>query len=198
MPDISSVAANMQQAIARFQPQEAMDGFIRNLPFKNHGLVTTKDVQKRMLKRPSAVYGRRGAPFAAIIPGDSVLETVTATGLLNFLSLYNSALVIRLVLTWFPNPPEFIEGPLATVCDPYLNLFRGLIPPLGGTLDFSPILAFVVLNVFTSSAAALPAELPSGKAEQQKRAQFSFQTPSPIQSIMQQFRINRARLAGQQ
>lgn len=34
-----------------------------------------------------------------------------------------------------------------TVCDPYLGLFRGIIPPLGGTLDLSPILAFVVLNV---------------------------------------------------
>ncbi|MCI02954.1 YGGT family protein, partial [Trifolium medium] len=46
-----------------------------------------------------------------------------------------------------------------TVCDPYLNVFRGLIPPLGG-LDLSPILAFLVLNAFTSTAAALPAELP--------------------------------------
>ena len=37
----------------------------------------------------------------------------------------------------------------STLCDPYLNLFRGLIPPLGGTLDLSPILAFVVLDVRT-------------------------------------------------
>ena len=37
--------------------------------------------------------------------------------------------------------------PLATICDPYLNLFRGIIPPLGGTIDLSPILAFVVLDV---------------------------------------------------
>ena len=35
----------------------------------------------------------------------------------------------------------------------------GIIPPLGGTLDFSPILAFVTLNFFTSSAAALPCEV---------------------------------------
>jgi uncharacterized protein YggT (Ycf19 family) len=62
-------------------------------------------------------------------------------------NLYNTALICRLVLTWFPNPPEFISTPLATVCDPYLNLFRGIIPPLGGTLDLSPILAFLTLNV---------------------------------------------------
>lgn len=34
-----------------------------------------------------------------------------------------------------------------TLCDPYLNLFRGLIPPIGGTIDLSPILAFIVLDV---------------------------------------------------
>eukprot|EP00198_Chlamydomonas_reinhardtii_P013492 XP_001702829.1 predicted protein [Chlamydomonas reinhardtii] len=74
-------------------------------------------------------------------------------------NLYNTALIVRLVLTWFPNPPEFLVTPLSTVCDPYLNLFRGLIPPLGGSLDFSPILAFVVLNLFTNTAAALPCEV---------------------------------------
>jgi YggT family protein len=48
----------------------------------------------------------------------------------------------------------------STICDPYLNIFRGIIPPLGGTLDLSPILAFLVLNALSSTAAALPAELP--------------------------------------
>lgn len=45
----------------------------------------------------------------------------------------------------------------STLCDPYLNLFRGIIPPLGGTLDFSPILAFVLLSV-SSTAQAHPAQ----------------------------------------
>jgi len=55
----------------------------------------------------------------------------------------------------------------STICDPYLNIFRGLIPPLGGTLDLSPILAFLVLNAFTSTAAAIPAELPTTEQSQQ-------------------------------
>ncbi|CAN6465865.1 unnamed protein product [Victoria cruziana] len=100
--------------------------------------------------------------FAAIIPGDSVAGLVVANGISNFLNIYNTLLVIRLVLTWFPNSPPAIVSPLSTLCDPYLNIFRGLIPPLGGTLDLSPILAFLVLNAFTSTAAALPAELPVG------------------------------------
>ncbi|XVF35264.1 hypothetical protein REPUB_Repub18cG0130600 [Reevesia pubescens] len=98
--------------------------------------------------------------FAAVLPGDSVAGIVVANGILNFLNIYNTLLIIRLVLTWFPNSPPAIVSPLSAICDPYLNIFRGIIPPLGGTLDLSPILAFLVLNAFTSTATALPAELP--------------------------------------
>lgn len=50
--------------------------------------------------------------FAAILPGDSVAGVVVANGILNFLNIYNSLLVIRLVLTWFPNSPPAIVAPL--------------------------------------------------------------------------------------
>lgn len=43
--------------------------------------------------------------------------------------------------------PPILVAVRRTLCDPYLNLFRGLIPPLGGTIDLSPILAFIVLDV---------------------------------------------------
>eukprot|EP01025_Chloroclados_australasicus_P018040 TRINITY_DN19311_c0_g1_i2.p3 TRINITY_DN19311_c0_g1~~TRINITY_DN19311_c0_g1_i2.p3 ORF type:complete len:242 (+),score=24.89 TRINITY_DN19311_c0_g1_i2:69-728(+) len=109
----------------------------------------------------------RNSKFAAILPGDSAVELVLVNGLNNFLNLYNAALIGRILLTWFPNPPQVIAGPLSTICDPYLNLFRGIIPPLGGTIDLSPILAFLVLNFFQSSAAALPCELPSDKLKKQ-------------------------------
>ncbi|KAJ6816585.1 ylmG-like protein 2, chloroplastic-like [Iris pallida] len=104
--------------------------------------------------------------FAAVLPGDSVAALVVANGINNFLNIYNTLLVVRLVLTWFPNSPPAIVSPLSTICDPYLNIFRGIIPPLGGTLDLSPILAFLVLNAITSSAAALPAELPTTTTSQ--------------------------------
>jgi YggT family protein len=100
----------------------------------------------------------RSCNFAAIIPGDSVAEMVISSSVYNFLNLYNTVLIARLVLTWFPSAPEVIVNPLSTICDPYLNVFRGIIPPLG-TIDLSPILAFTVLNVFTSTAQALPCEL---------------------------------------
>ncbi|GAB2275848.1 hypothetical protein Dimus_010592 [Dionaea muscipula] len=99
--------------------------------------------------------------FAAVLPGDSVAGVVVASGILNFLNIYNILITARLVLTWFPNTPPVIVSPLSTLCDPYLSIFRGIIPPLGGTLDLSPILAILALNVFSNAAAALPAELPS-------------------------------------
>ena len=73
----------------------------------------------------------RSRPFASILPGGPV-ESVLTSGISQFLQLYNAALVGRIILTWFPNPPQAIYQPLATVCDPYLNLFRNIIPPLGG------------------------------------------------------------------
>ncbi|ERN11271.1 ylmG homolog protein 2, chloroplastic [Amborella trichopoda] len=115
------------------------------------------------LQSPKKLDSISNNNFAAILPGDSVAGIVVANGISNFLNIYSTVLVVRLVLTWFPNSPPAIVNPLSTLCDPYLNIFRGLIPPLGG-LDLSPILAFMVLNIFTSTAAALPAELPMDMA----------------------------------
>jgi len=38
---------------------------------------------------------------------------------------------------------------VSSITDPYLNAFRGLIPPLGG-LDLSAIVAFIVLQLAQS------------------------------------------------
>jgi YggT family protein len=67
--------------------------------------------------------------------------------LANFLSIYFILIIIRVLLSWFPNidwlnPPFSI---LSQLTDPYLNLFRSIIPPLGG-LDLSPILAIFLLQ----------------------------------------------------
>ena len=50
--------------------------------------------------------------FAAVLPGDSVAGVVVANGITNFLNLYNTVLIVRLVLTWFPNAPPAIVSPL--------------------------------------------------------------------------------------
>jgi YggT family protein len=82
------------------------------------------------------------------------------TTLSNFIHVFDLLLIIRVLLTWFPNI-DWSNQPFAAlslICDPYLNLFRSIIPPLGG-MDFSPILAFLVLNLagqFLLSLSNLP------------------------------------------
>jgi YggT family protein len=75
-----------------------------------------------------------------------------AQSLATFLNFYFVLLLIRILLSWFPNvnwmdPPFSI---LSQLTDPYLNLFRSIIPPLGG-IDFSAILAIFLLQ-FVSQA----------------------------------------------
>ena len=64
------------------------------------------------------------------------------------LYIYSILLLIRVLLTWFPNI-DWNNGALNALCsitDPYLNLFRGVIPPIGG-FDISSIIAFFLLNI---------------------------------------------------
>jgi YggT family protein len=66
----------------------------------------------------------------------------------NFISLYSLLLIIRVLLTWIPSI-DFSTQPfriLSDVTDPYLNLFRGLIPPMGG-FDISTMLAILLLQL---------------------------------------------------
>lgn len=61
---------------------------------------------------------------------------------------YTILLFLRIVVSWFPawQAHTFVRF-VAFYTDPYLNFFRRFIPPLGGVLDLSPILAFIVLRV---------------------------------------------------
>ena len=64
------------------------------------------------------------------------------------LSIYSILLIIRILLTWFPGIDwsNGVLSALASITDPYLNIFRGIIPPIGG-FDISSLLAFLILNV---------------------------------------------------
>jgi YggT family protein len=65
--------------------------------------------------------------------------------------IYSVLVIVRILLTWFPNI-DWYNQPftfLSQVTDPYLNLFRSLLPPLGG-LDFSPMIAIFLLQFIAS------------------------------------------------
>lgn len=78
--------------------------------------------------------------------------------LVTFITIYTYLLIIRVLLTWFPNIDWYNQpfAALSQLTDPYLNLFRSFIPPLGG-IDISPILAILLLQLAASFVGQLPA-----------------------------------------
>ena len=72
-----------------------------------------------------------------------VIQTVT-----NFINLYLILIIVRILLSWFQTAEWAgrVISFLAPITDPYLNIFRSVIPPLGG-IDFSAILAIFVLQL---------------------------------------------------
>jgi YggT family protein len=68
--------------------------------------------------------------------------------LVKTLQIYSLVLIVRVLLSWFPNL-DWSNPVLAAICsisDPFLNVFRGLIPPIGG-IDLSAIVAFFSLSI---------------------------------------------------
>lgn len=68
--------------------------------------------------------------------------------LLSFLKLYQLLIVVRVILTWFPDLHEtsFYKF-LCSMSDPYLSKFSRLVPPIAGTIDISPIFAYYLLSL---------------------------------------------------
>jgi YggT family protein len=65
-----------------------------------------------------------------------------------FFQCYTLFLIVRVLGSWIPefrnhNFMRFI----AHYTDPYLNIFRRIIPPIGGVLDVSPMIAFFVWSL---------------------------------------------------
>ena len=62
---------------------------------------------------------------------------------------YYIIIILRIFLSWIQTidweqqPYRFLSG----ITDPFLNIFRGIIPPIGGMLDISPIIAIILLQI---------------------------------------------------
>jgi YggT family protein len=81
---------------------------------------------------------------------DDIADYVSALFVVYFILIF-----IRILLSWIPRMPyypwlratvDFVHQ----VVDPYLNIFRRVIPPLGGggfAIDISPILAIIILGI---------------------------------------------------
>eukprot|EP00285_Hemiselmis_virescens_P013531 CAMPEP_0173391158 /NCGR_PEP_ID=MMETSP1356-20130122/17560_1 /TAXON_ID=77927 ORGANISM="Hemiselmis virescens, Strain PCC157" /NCGR_SAMPLE_ID=MMETSP1356 /ASSEMBLY_ACC=CAM_ASM_000847 /LENGTH=186 /DNA_ID=CAMNT_0014348725 /DNA_START=11 /DNA_END=571 /DNA_ORIENTATION=+ len=106
---------------------------------------------------------------AAAIPGQSLGEDIFVGGAATFFQIFNNLLLGRVLLSWFPaaQGAAFLQ-PLYNVCDPYLGLFRGILPPIFG-IDLSPVLAFTFLQVSGGAMVALGAQNGPSKVRMPQR-----------------------------
>ncbi|EJQ48595.1 YggT family protein [Bacillus hominis] len=73
--------------------------------------------------------------------------TTILTVLVTAIEIYSWALIIYILLSWFPGAKESAFGDfLARICEPYLEPFRRFIPPFG-MIDISPLVAIIALKL---------------------------------------------------
>lgn len=75
--------------------------------------------------------------------------------LAKLIEIYSWTLFIYILLSWFPNARDTAIGRfLARICEPFLEPFRRIIPPIG-MMDISPIVAYFVLRGATAGLAQI-------------------------------------------
>jgi YggT family protein len=95
-------------------------------------------------------------PFA--ISREDVADYVAALFL-----VYIILILIRVLMSWIPRMPynptlRSVLDFITETTDPYLNLFRRIIPPIGGGgfgLDLSPMIGIIVLVILRGLVVAL-------------------------------------------
>ena len=92
------------------------------------------------------------------ISRDNIADYVEALFIVYFILIF-----VRILLSWVPRMPynptlRAVVGFIEEVTDPYLNLFRRFLPPIGGggfAFDLSPILAIILLLIAQGVVVAL-------------------------------------------
>ncbi len=70
--------------------------------------------------------------------------------------IYFYMIIAYVLLSWLPSAREsFIGEMLGKLVEPYLAPFRKFIPPIGGMLDISPIVALIALQFVARGLIAL-------------------------------------------
>ena len=70
--------------------------------------------------------------------------------LISLLNAYSIIILVYVIMSWIPNSTGIVGqvyDALGMLCGPYLDLFRRFIPPIGGMVDVSPIVALLVLQL---------------------------------------------------
>jgi len=70
--------------------------------------------------------------------------------------IYFYVLIAYVLLSWIPNARDsFIGEMLGKISEPYLSIFRRFIPPIGGMIDISPIVALFALRFVVMGITAI-------------------------------------------
>lgn len=70
--------------------------------------------------------------------------------------IYSYVIIAYVLLSWLPNArSSFIGELLGKLVEPYLSPFRRIIPPIGGMIDISPIVALIALNFVVEGIIAI-------------------------------------------
>jgi YggT family protein len=96
--------------------------------------------------------------LAAVVSRDDVADYVEVLAL-----VYLVLIFVRIIMSWIPRMPynRYLSAFLtfvSDVTDPYLNLFRRILPTVRigpGALDLSPIVATFVLIIVSNIVARL-------------------------------------------
>jgi YggT family protein len=86
--------------------------------------------------------GVHGASFVLIADAASTAAQFVAV----FVYVYSALIFAYVILSWIqvPYALSWLQRFLYDVCEPYVGIFRRLLPPVG-PVDFSPVLAIAVL-----------------------------------------------------
>jgi len=77
-----------------------------------------------------------------------ISKFILIKGVYWFFTIIIWIMIARILLTWFPNINWYNQPfrAMKDITDPILEPFRKIIPPLGG-IDFSPIVAFIAIEI---------------------------------------------------
>ena len=79
------------------------------------------------------------------------------------LNIYMYIIVARALISWVnPDPYNPIVQFLRMATDPVLRIFRRIIPPIGGALDFTPLIVVFIIYFITKLLSQLAYQLARG------------------------------------
>jgi YggT family protein len=88
-----------------------------------------------------------------------ILDTISSiqTFISVFATVYGLVIIAYIITSWIRMPYSLnsVQRFLYDVCEPYLRLWRRMLPLTIGPMDFSPIVAIIALGVFAKIVIAL-------------------------------------------